>query len=256
MPKRVRKSKKKSHSTNPHVTTHIPVGRNPRPHTFLPFKSGLVDTTNADMRPVKISVHLWANHTNSSTANTAVLTSADISAVSLGPRAVAFADLFSYYRIVSVRIVGRANSPYVSTATTALVHPGDNQWYFAFPLLPKSTYQPPTTINQFCDFPNLFWGDDRVPIKAHLNRNTLLSGLPYMWLKTTQTGSIPDDEFIQFSHNVWGQNLGANITASVMTEIWDVDIEFAGGMDPSLNPKLEPSYLRKDSFTLVDEKKK
>lgn len=248
MPKR--KKSKKNTKVNFNITSNPRV--QPKPYASLHFNSGDINVSNVDMRPVTISVRVSGSHTGGATANALTFVETDYSIANLGSRAVAFGDLFSFYRIVGIHYKGSMSS---SMNTTQNQY-NNNVWYVAFPLLPKSTFTAPTTIAQFCDFPYLVWDTDLHSIKKSIGRKALLESMPYKWLKTTQTGSIPDDEYIQFCHEICNLSLLTSTTASQLMEIFEIEIEFSGAMDPALNPLL-PSFMkpRASSIEILDEGK-
>jgi len=255
--KRVRRHGNKKILSN-HKTesnTYQRIVRAIKPRTTLHFKSGDVDTTNADMRPVTLSIRIFNQHTGGSTSNlfTGFETDYSIAGFNSG-RATAFADLFSFYRIVGLRYKAKMSTALLTSSSLTLI--GQNNWFVAFPLLPKSTFTAPTTVGQFVDFPYLHWDNDQGTIKFAISRKELLSGMPYKWLKTTTTGSIPDDEYIQMCHEVCNTTISAVTASSILTEVVDLDLEFAGAMDPALNPLL-PSYLHpRHSFDFISDEKK
>jgi len=241
-----KKNNKKSNSSN-HVIRSL------RSHAYIPFKSGVVDVSNADMRPVTLSVRISGQHTGGAASNTTTISETDYQISTLGSRAVAFGDLFSYWRCVGLNYVARSSAALKMTSDLTLR--GQNTWFVAFPLLPKSTFTAPTTIAQFVDFPHLNWNIDCGTIKVNIGRKELLSGMPYQWLKTTNTGSIPDDELIQFCHETANLTISAVDVSSILVEVITLDLEFAGAMDPALNPRV-PSYLHpRLSFDFEETKK-
>jgi len=157
----------------------------------------------------------------------------DISPAAFGSRGIAFADLFSLYRVVGFRVVAR---PHPGTTSVGW-SPGNVSWYMGVIFAPKSTYTVASSITQFVDYPHYCWTQDYSPsvLSLSIGRKELLQRMQYKWLKTATTGAT-DPEVIQFNFSVATIPLNAMTVAGQLDGVVEYDVEFSSPIDPALIP--------------------
>jgi len=109
---------------------------------------------------------------------------------------------------------------------------------FSVVFAPSTTFTLPTSLANQADFPltKFTQGSPGAVVNTHVSRSTLLSSMPYEWLKTTSTG-VNDEDYIQLCYFVSSVPFVSQTVSGVCDTLIDLDIEFRGDIDPALNPK-------------------
>jgi len=200
---------------------------------FLPRSSFNDGVSDGSVKVITVDCRVYGTF-SSGTAAAFSVQETDLTIANLGSRAIAFADLYSDYRICGVKIVGKPHSSFLASGAYA---PGTTTWAMAMPLVPKSTFAASAGMTTFVDFPHFSYVQDfgRENLQIHLGREYLLSHMVQPWLKTTPTG-VADTDHIQMCLQLAAVPSLALIQATQMDFVMDVTLEFQGPIDPSLNP--------------------
>jgi len=191
--------------------------------------------------------------TASLTAGTVTVTELNLNPPNWGTRGIAFADLYQNYRIVGLRINGKAH---VGQNTTLQVL-GNTSWYIGVSLSPTSTFTVPSTVATFIDLPHVSWVQDFSPnnISLRLSRNQLMRHSFRPWYRTSSTGVTDQTDLTQVTLEVLSvPNFTLTSAPSLMELIIEFDVEFCDPIDPALIPSIIKQRLeneeKKDSSSI------
>lgn len=205
-----------------------------------------------DQRISKNSFRFFTNAiTASTTGGTVIVTELDLIPSNWGARGVAFADLYQKYRITALQVRFLFHPGYINTATQAIYMPGNISWHAGLYYGPKSTFTTPTTITQFIDLPHFISRNDSSPngMIMRLDRSELLKYTNSKWFQTVATGS-DDIEDTQLCLEIASVPYQSQIIAGAADMYVDMEVEFAGSVDPALIP------LNKFARAVTEERKR
>lgn len=212
-------------------------------------------TRDEDQKVFRADFRLYAPPSSASnTAGALSFTEIDLSPPNWGARGIAFADLYSKYRIVGLQARLGPRPGLTTTATSAMYMPGNATWYMAIYYGPSTTFTAPVALTTFIDLPHLTWSNDRsTRILLRMSRSDCMRHLEHKWLQTASSGTGGQTETTQFCLEIVASTEAATTVQAAADLVIDFQVEFTGSVDPALIPeraKLREQQLR-DSALLV-----